>query len=74
MILARTVRGKVDLQLYVEGMLRSFAGHAGFPVAGTGDRVNFTGVAAMSLRDGKVIRVRQYVDYTTFTVLRTVWW
>lgn len=36
------------------------------PIAPTGDRVDFTGVALAELRDGKVQGVRQYVDYITF--------
>ena len=40
--------------------------HMGFPLVATGDRVEFTGVALAILREGRVERIRQYVDMVSF--------
>lgn len=37
--------------------------HLSFPIAATGDRVEFTGVALASLRDGKIERLHECIDY-----------
>lgn len=41
-------------------------GHSSFPLAATGDRVDFTGMALLTSRGGRVASLRQYADYTTF--------
>lgn len=41
-------------------------GHASFALAPTGDRLEFTGVGTMTVRDGKVAHLDQFVDYITF--------
>lgn len=41
-------------------------GHAAFPLAPTGDRIEFNGVGTMTVRDGKVEHLDQFVDYVTF--------
>jgi steroid delta-isomerase-like uncharacterized protein len=60
---------RVGTQWVIRGTLRDTfdaAGYAGFPIAPTGDRVDFTGQCTMTLREDRVAHVRQYVDYTTF--------
>jgi steroid delta-isomerase-like uncharacterized protein len=41
-------------------------GFASMPTAATGDRVDFGGVALMTMRDGRIASLRQYTDYVTF--------